>query len=47
MINLTEAESVKQAINGLDNGLSPVRHQSIIETIADILPIGSLGINFS
>ena len=47
--NLIEAEyaSVNWTIIGLDNGLSPVRHQSIILTNAGILINGPLGTNFS
>ena len=34
-------------LDGLDNGLSPGRHQAIIQTNAGILLIGPLGTNFS
>ena len=48
---LTEAEWRKYVgkltIIGLDNGLSPGRHQAISWTNAGILLIGSLGTNFS
>ena len=37
----------KQKSIGLDNGLSPGRHQAIIWTNAGILLIGPLGTNFS
>ena len=37
----------KLTIIGSDNGLSPVRRQAIIWTIAGILLIGPLGTNFS
>ena len=39
--------SLKQAIIGLDNGLSPGRRQAIIWTNAGILPTDPLGINVS
>ena len=32
---------------GSDNGLSPIRHQAIIQTNAGLLSIGPLGTNFS
>ena len=36
----------KLPITGLDSGLSPGRHQAIIWTDAEILPIGPLGTEF-
>ena len=39
--------SMKEAITGSDNGLSPVRHQVIIWTNAGLLSIGTLEKNFS
>ena len=32
---------------GSDNGLSPIRRQAIIYTIAELFSIGTLGANFS
>ena len=37
----------KLTIIGSDNGLSPGRRQTIIRTNAELLLIGSVGINFS
>ena len=39
--------SVNETVIGLDNGLSPGRHQAIIWTNAGILLIGPLSTNFS
>ena len=39
--------SVNRVSIGSDNGLSPTRHQAIIQTSADLLPIGPTGTNFS
>ena len=39
--------SVNRVSIGSDNGLSPIRRQAIIKTIAGLLSIGPLGTNFS
>ena len=38
---------MNQVSIGLDNGLSPIRHQAIIWTSVGLLLIGPLGTNFS
>ena len=39
--------SVNRVSIGSDNGMSPIRHQAIIDSSVGLLPIGPFGTNFS